>query len=58
MGQDLELVGRMFDVEAIWREMAADLRTVSIPQCGHLPHEERPEQVNAALLEFLEGWTG
>ena len=52
-GEDFELVGRMFDVAAIWRGMARDLRTVPIAQCGHLPHEERPEQVNAALLEFL-----
>ena len=48
----------MFDVEAIWREMATDLRAVSIPRCGHLPQEERPDEVNAALLEFLDGWTG
>jgi haloacetate dehalogenase len=57
-GQDFELVGRMFDVQAIWREIAPDLRAVSIPQCGHLPHEERPEEVNAALLDFLGGWLG
>ncbi|MDQ2801728.1 MAG: alpha/beta hydrolase [Pseudomonadota bacterium] len=57
-GQDFELVGRMFDVEAIWREMASDLRAVSIPQCGHLPHEERPDAVNTALLDFLSAWTG
>jgi pimeloyl-ACP methyl ester carboxylesterase len=57
-GQDFELIGRMFDVEAIWREMASDLRAVSIPQCGHLPHEERPAMVNAALLDFLDSWAG
>jgi pimeloyl-ACP methyl ester carboxylesterase len=57
-GQDFELVGRMFDVEAIWRDMAANLRAVSIPHCGHLPQEERPEEVNAALLDFLDGWAG
>ena len=44
----------MWDVAGIWREMASDLRTVSIPRCGHLPHEGRPEEANAALLEFLE----
>ncbi len=57
-GEDFELVGRMFDLVAIWREMATDLRTVAIPRCGHLPHEERPEAVNRALLDFLQGWTG
>ena len=57
-GEDFELVGKMWDVAGIWREMADDLRTVSIPRCGHLPHEERPDAVNAALLAFLEPWTG
>ena len=57
-GEDFELVGRMFDVAAIWREMTTDLRTVSIPRCGHLPQEERPDEVNAALLDFLDGWAG
>ena len=49
---------KMFDVATIWRDMTTDLRTVSIPQCCHLPHEERPDVVNAALLGFLEGWKG
>ncbi len=57
-GEDFELVGRMFDVADIWRTMTTDLRTVSIPQCCHLPHEERPDEVNAALLDFLQGWAG
>src|ERR1700710_1913562 len=57
-GEDFELVGKMWDVAGIWREMAPDLRTVPIPRCGHLPHEERPEEVNRALLGFLEGWEG
>lgn len=54
-GEDFELGGKMFDVLGIWREMAADVRAVSIPQCGHLPHEEKPEVVNRALLAFLAG---
>ena len=58
-GEDFALVGRMFDVAAIWREqMATDVRAVSIPRCGHLPHEERPDEVNRELLAFLEGWEG
>ncbi len=57
-GEDFELVGKMWDVAGIWREMADDLRTVAIPQCGHLPHEERPDAVNAALLDFLADWKG
>jgi haloacetate dehalogenase len=50
------IVGGMFDVPAVWSEMAETLRAVSIPQCGHLPHEERPEVVNALLVEFLDRW--
>jgi haloacetate dehalogenase len=57
-GQDFELVGKMWDVMGIWRKLTTELRTVAIPQCGHLPHEERPEEVNAALLDFLDGWNG
>ena len=55
-GADFHAVGKMFDMAAIWAEMASDLRTLPIPECGHLPQEEQPEQVNAALLDFLQGW--
>ncbi|GGX79329.1 alpha/beta fold hydrolase [Massilia dura] len=57
-GEDFHAVGKMFDMAAVWREMAGDLRTVSIPQAGHLPQEEQPGRVNAELLAFLAGWTG
>lgn len=48
-----------------YRVIAPDLRGyghtaksmgVSIPQCGHLPHEEKPDEVNRALLDFLRPW--
>ncbi len=52
-GEDFELVGRMWPVEQIWRELAPDMRAVSIRRCGHLPHEERPDAVNTALRDFL-----
>ncbi|MGW1787864.1 alpha/beta fold hydrolase [Streptomyces tubercidicus] len=29
-----------------------------IPRCGHLCQEERPDVVNAELLEFLADWNG
>ncbi len=54
-GQDFDLGGRMWDMAAIWREMANDVRTVAISQCGHLPHEERPDVVNDAILNFVGG---
>ena len=57
-GEDFESGGKMWDFPAIWRDIATNLTTVSIPKCGHLPHEERPEIVNPALLDFLAGWTG
>nr|WP_314547423.1 alpha/beta hydrolase [uncultured Massilia sp.] len=57
-GADFHAVGKMFDMAAIWAEMASDLRAVAIPQSGHLPQEEQPERVNAELLAFLEGWAG
>jgi pimeloyl-ACP methyl ester carboxylesterase len=57
-GEDFDGVGRLYDVLGIWRTMAHDVRGVSIPRCGHLPHEERPERVTEELLTFLDGWTG
>jgi len=57
-GQDFELVGWMWDMDDIWHDMATNVRTVSIPHCGHLPHEEQPDVVNTAILDFLKDWTG
>lgn len=57
-GADFHAVGKMFDMAAIWAEMASDLRTFAVPQAGHLPQEEQPEIVNAQLLAFLDGWQG
>jgi pimeloyl-ACP methyl ester carboxylesterase len=57
-GADFEAVGKMFDMTAVWTEMADDLRAEAIEQCGHLPHEEQPEKVNGLLVEFLESWRG
>ncbi|MCY4136432.1 MAG: alpha/beta hydrolase [bacterium] len=55
-GADFDLVGQWWDVAAVWATMADDLRTVEIPECGHLCQEERPDVVNAELLAFLDGW--
>jgi haloacetate dehalogenase len=57
-GADFYAVGQMFDMPAVWAEMATDLRTQAIPQCGHLPQEEQPEAVNRLLTDFLKGWAG
>jgi len=57
-GADFSAVGRLFDMKAIWSEMADNLTAIPIERCGHLPQEEQPETVNKLLLEFLQGWTG
>ncbi|WP_068471472.1 alpha/beta fold hydrolase [Candidatus Protochlamydia phocaeensis] len=55
-GENFDLVGQMFDVLGIWKTMASQVQGISIPQCGHLPHEECPDPVNDALLNFLGPW--
>jgi pimeloyl-ACP methyl ester carboxylesterase len=40
----------------VYRELAAtgrSIRVVSIPNAGHCPHDEHPEVVNPAILEWL-----
>jgi haloacetate dehalogenase len=46
----------MWNFREIWHEMAVNPEFVSLPQCGHLPHEEQPERVNEELFRFLEPW--
>jgi pimeloyl-ACP methyl ester carboxylesterase len=53
-GAEFELVGGAFDVLDVWRQVARNVRGVAIPECGHLPQEERPDVVNRELLEFLQ----
>ena len=55
-GNDFHAVGKLFDMESVWAEMADNLRAQGIDECGHLPQEEQPEKVNALLLDFLAGW--
>ena len=57
-GEDFELGGKMWDFREIWNKMASQMSFVSIPKCGHLPHEEKPDIVNRELLRFLEPWSG
>jgi pimeloyl-ACP methyl ester carboxylesterase len=38
------------------RELVPNLqRLLLIPGCGHWTQQERPAEVNAALIEFLKG---
>jgi pimeloyl-ACP methyl ester carboxylesterase len=52
-GEEFESGGKMWDFRAIWTKMAERIEFVSIPACGHHPHEEKPEVVNRELLRFL-----
>lgn len=45
-------VGRNYDVPAVWREYACEVRGQALP-CDHYLPEERPEEVAAALGEFF-----
>lgn len=49
---EVGLVGRHYDVLAIWRERAADVSGRSLP-CGHYVPEECPEETLADLQAFL-----
>ncbi|HWK27566.1 MAG TPA: alpha/beta hydrolase [Solirubrobacter sp.] len=44
-------LGEAIERQAEW--LPAHTGTHVIPDCGHWVHQERPEQVNALLLEFL-----
>ncbi|MGA2999540.1 alpha/beta fold hydrolase [Bradyrhizobium sp.] len=49
---------KMVDMAEIWSGLAEDLTTAPIALAGHLPHEERPVEVNVALEAFLAPWKG
>jgi haloacetate dehalogenase len=46
------LVGKIYDVLAVWRDWAASVEGQAI-DCGHYLAEEKPEETLAALLPFL-----
>ena len=46
------VVARTYDVLALWRERAEDVRGEALP-CGHFLAEEQPEKTLRALLDFL-----
>jgi hypothetical protein len=53
-GREFE-AAKMVDMAEFWAE---DLTTAPIAWAGHLPHEERPAEVSAALEPFLAPWRG
>ena len=46
------VVGRSYDVLAVWRERADRVSGRALP-CGHYLAEEAPEEILAELLAFL-----
>jgi pimeloyl-ACP methyl ester carboxylesterase len=55
-GEDFAAGGKTWNFREIWHHYANHPEFLSIPQCGHFPHEEKPEVVNNALLRFLSPW--
>ena len=45
-------MGRLYDVPALWRQRAAEVRGEAL-DCGHYLAEEAPEECLATLLDFL-----
>ena len=43
-------------VEAEWRSLATDVRSIVIEDCGHYPAEEKPEELLAFVSASLEPW--
>jgi len=56
-GSEFE-AAKMVDMAEIWRDFAEDLTTAPIALAGHLPQEEQPSAVSAALTKFLAPWQG
>jgi len=55
-GEDFAAGGRLWDFREVWSHYSRNVEFISIPNCGHLPHEEKPQFVTDALLRFLAPW--
>jgi len=58
--QDLVVRFRGMDqlIPALARFVPNLRKTIMLPGCGHWTQQERPAEVNAAMIEFLSGLTG
>ena len=50
---DRGIVGRRFDVPALWREKSDSSIAAKAVDCGHFVPEEAPDETLAALIEFF-----
>jgi len=57
-GEDFAAGGKLWDFREVWRHYAKNIEFVSVTECGHLPHEEKPKFVNDGLQRFLAPWKG
>jgi pimeloyl-ACP methyl ester carboxylesterase len=46
--------GTVRQVEAIQKGCAGPVETLLIPECGHRPHREQPEQTLERMVNFIE----
>lgn len=46
--------GTMAQLEAIQRQAGGPCELLKLPDCGHSPHKDRPEQVLGALVGFVK----
>jgi haloacetate dehalogenase len=52
-GEDFAAGGKLWNFREVWSHYAKHIEFVSVPECGHLPHEEKPKFVTDALGKFL-----
>jgi haloacetate dehalogenase len=52
-GEEFAAGGKLWDFREVWADYATRPQFVSVPSCGHLPQEEKPQIVTDALLAFL-----
>ncbi len=48
---------RLYDIVMREQDFEAELEVVRIPDAGHFLHQEKPEQVNRRLVEWITRWT-
>jgi pimeloyl-ACP methyl ester carboxylesterase len=47
--------GTLAQLDAIARQSGAAVKRLVLPGCGHAPHRDRPDEVEAAVVAFVAG---